>query len=673
MWKWLLVGVWLLGLGLASSLGSAIAQTNADESALQVEQTVEPAQIVVRGTGTPDVATVTIALKSPLRGEGPPMDLMLVLDRSASVELERVKEIARTFIEHLSPQDRVGIVSFADVAQLELALTDDREKALETLDGLVAGDRTALGDGLLLALDEIKKSGRKDAFRLIVLPTDGVSNAGEDPRLQAERAGQENVPIYAIAISPAARRALLDELARMSHGVFYMRFSLDVLESVFAKAEREVVARQLLLTQLLPAGIVYAGALKNPPGVSPGHQLTRLEWHLSLFFEGQHWQTQYQISASREGSFNLNEYPLSVQYVGAQGQTVIVEVTTPVSVEARSGPGAPSPGPGGPGPGGPEGPQPPEEGQPNEPPTAQLDFSPQEPVMGEAVRFDASGSSDPDGKIVKYEWDWTNDGTFDLETQDPKAIHPYGRPGEFTVRLRVTDDKGATAEATVTVAVVQGLRPEATYIAEFKGEPTVPEWMSYYIDDGAVTDEEVRDANARFAADVFIPGTQYRLTSDDVQAIIQINQLAQLVAKYERPDAAEADGYAKVGDFIEQIGQLYVKAEFLKEPPRFDRPPVLLYSYDEQGKLKLAGVRFISLEKDAALFQITDWPQAPAQAYYEDGSTQKVDSLDKVKPENAKGSPLVFWHPPLYGLHVWVGVVNPNGLFAWKNPEVKQP
>ena len=129
----------------------------------------------------------------------------------------------------------------------------------------------------------------------------------------------------------------------------------------------------------------------------------------------------------------------------------------------------------------------------------------------------------------------------------------------------------------------------------------------------------------------------------------------------------------KVGDFIEQIGQLYVKAEFLKEPPRFDRPPVLLYGYDEQGKLKLAGVRFISLEKDATLFQITNWPKAPAQAYYEDGSTQKVDSLDKVKPENAKGSPLVFWHPELYGLHVWVGMINPNGLFAWKNPEVKKP
>jgi len=157
--------------------------------------------------------------------------------------------------------------------------------------------------------------------------------------------------------------------------------------------------------------------------------------------------------------------------------------------------------------------------------------------------------------------------------------------------VRVTDDKGATAEAVVTLKVKEGLHPEAPYFATFSGEPTVPEWMAYYIDDGVVTDEEVRDANARFAADVFIPGTQYRLTSDDVQAIIQINQLARLVAKYERPDAAEADGYQKVGDFLEGIGQLYVKAEHLTGPPRFDRPPVLLYAHDDQGRLKLAAGR----------------------------------------------------------------------------------
>ncbi|MCB1217419.1 PQQ-binding-like beta-propeller repeat protein [bacterium] len=60
--------------------------------------------------------------------------------------------------------------------------------------------------------------------------------------------------------------------------------------------------------------------------------------------------------------------------------------------------------------------------------------------------FDASGSSDPDGSIVLYEWDFTNDGNFDERGQQPFVQHSLLDFSENIITLRVTDDKGGTAE-----------------------------------------------------------------------------------------------------------------------------------------------------------------------------------------------------------------------------------
>lgn len=73
-----------------------------------------------------------------------------------------------------------------------------------------------------------------------------------------------------------------------------------------------------------------------------------------------------------------------------------------------------------------------------------------------AKRFDGRASKDPDGVIVKYEWDFNyTAGVFDVEATGATAIARYpDGPATVTLALRVTDDQRATGLATTQVTVL---------------------------------------------------------------------------------------------------------------------------------------------------------------------------------------------------------------------------
>jgi formylglycine-generating enzyme required for sulfatase activity/PKD repeat protein len=87
-----------------------------------------------------------------------------------------------------------------------------------------------------------------------------------------------------------------------------------------------------------------------------------------------------------------------------------------------------------------------------------------EPRSGDRVQFDASGSSDPDGRIVSYEWDWESNGSFDTKEASPTIEHTFSTSGSQRVTLRVTDDQGATRSVTQTVDVGERQAPQALFI-----------------------------------------------------------------------------------------------------------------------------------------------------------------------------------------------------------------
>jgi hypothetical protein len=96
----------------------------------------------------------------------------------------------------------------------------------------------------------------------------------------------------------------------------------------------------------------------------------------------------------------------------------------------------------------------------NLPPVPVISTDQTEVFWKDTVNFDGSHSSDPDGSIVKYEWDF-GDGE---KAQGSQVAHAYvKKDGDLTVKLTVTDNKGVFASATKAIKVKVLYSSPATY------------------------------------------------------------------------------------------------------------------------------------------------------------------------------------------------------------------
>ena len=143
-------------------------------------------------------------------------NLMLAVDLSGSMDakdfelgnrrvdrLTATKAVASDFIGRREG-DRIGLILFGERAYLQVPLTLDRETVkillLEAFIGL-AGEKTAIGDAITLAVKRIHDQGAEGGEQVLVLLTDGANTAGEiDPIKAAELAQQIGLRIYTIGI-----------------------------------------------------------------------------------------------------------------------------------------------------------------------------------------------------------------------------------------------------------------------------------------------------------------------------------------------------------------------------------------------------------------------------------------------------------------------------------------
>ena len=151
-------------------------------------------------------------LEVPVSGR----NLMLAVDLSGSMDahdfqlgnasvdrLTATKAVASDFISRREG-DRIGLILFGENAYLQVPLTLDRETVrvllLESEIGL-AGEKTAIGDAITLAVKRLHEQGDEADEQVLILLTDGANTAGQvPPERAAELAHQVGLKIYTIGI-----------------------------------------------------------------------------------------------------------------------------------------------------------------------------------------------------------------------------------------------------------------------------------------------------------------------------------------------------------------------------------------------------------------------------------------------------------------------------------------
>ena len=88
----------------------------------------------------------------------------------------------------------------------------------------------------------------------------------------------------------------------------------------------------------------------------------------------------------------------------------------------------------------------------NQQPIAYIGLDPTSGIAPLTVNFDGSGSYDPDGEIVSYDWDFGDGTTAWGET----VSHTFNYPGVYTVTLTVIDDQGSTGSDTIEINAGSG-------------------------------------------------------------------------------------------------------------------------------------------------------------------------------------------------------------------------
>jgi uncharacterized protein YhjY with autotransporter beta-barrel domain len=146
---------------------------------------------------------------------------------------------------------------------------------------------------------------------------------------------------------------------------------------------------------------------------------------------------------------------------------------------------------------------------------------------GEMVVLDGSGSTDPDGQIVSYEWSRSNgEGSEILGTSQSPTLQVQLPDGENTIQLLVTDNTGHTDYDTVVITVNEPSNTEPT--ANAGADRTINDT------DGANGEDVVLDGSASIDPDgTIINYTWYRLDGESPE---QLGSSASPTLQVRLPD-----------------------------------------------------------------------------------------------------------------------------------------
>lgn len=153
--------------------------------------------------------------------------------------LEAAKAAAQSFVRSKIEGREIGLVAFAGFAELIQPSTSNVRDLEAAIESLAPARRTAIGSAILRsidaiaelddriepsdisqAVDEVPQAAAEYVPHIIVLLTDGSSNAGPFPLTAAQQAVERGIRVYTIGFGTNSNNSIMDCGAQFQEGQF---------------------------------------------------------------------------------------------------------------------------------------------------------------------------------------------------------------------------------------------------------------------------------------------------------------------------------------------------------------------------------------------------------------------------------------------------------------------
>ncbi|WP_372680914.1 VWA domain-containing protein [Desulfosarcina sp.] len=297
-----------IGMRGSATAPPLAAPTLTGDERVTVSTEVVQDKVLKGGDGRVTVSLNLTAARLPLIDSDPvpAADLVIVLDRSGSMEGQKLSDVRQAVIgllDQLEQDDRLALVTYSNGVQTQSALAPMNEANRRRLTAVVervhAGGGTNLGGGLKRGMDLLMQTTGTLRQRKVILISDGLANQGiTDPDALgriASAAVENRFSISTVGVGLEFNEMLMTAIADQGAGHYTFledpRVFAQVFESEF-QATRHVAAADVNIRIPLEPGVRLEAAggypIRHEEGsaiIHPGNLLSGQSKTLYLTFQ----------------------------------------------------------------------------------------------------------------------------------------------------------------------------------------------------------------------------------------------------------------------------------------------------------------------------------------------------------------------------------------------------
>ena len=310
--------------------GLVAAANSASDGLLSLNAELVQQKVLLGSPGTAALAIELTAASLACNNDAPvqPVDLVLVLDRSGSMEGQKLSDARRAMhhlIGQLTSDDRLALVTYSNgvssLSPLVAMSGNQRQLLTRIVERISAGGGTNLGAGLQRGIDILIQTPAAQRQRRMILISDGLANQGiTAPRTLAEMASaarDHGFGVSTVGVGYDFNEVLMTTLADHGAGRYYFLEDPNTFARVFENefdTARKVAAAHMEIRIPLSDGmrLVEAGGYPikqegQEAVLYPGDLLAGQTRKLFLTF---------QVPTRKEAEFKLNRVQVRYQHEG---------------------------------------------------------------------------------------------------------------------------------------------------------------------------------------------------------------------------------------------------------------------------------------------------------------------------------------------------------------------